>query len=61
MILIAIDFFVIHVSAFSRSSSRQEYGSTDPSFTMRRKMEHLREEMEQIQLLRQVSIPNIVP
>ncbi|XP_053532995.1 leucine-rich repeat and calponin homology domain-containing protein 2 isoform X4 [Ictalurus punctatus] len=40
-------------SAFSRSSSRQEYGSTDPSFTMRRKMEHLREEMEQIQLLRQ--------
>ncbi|XP_060768479.1 leucine-rich repeat and calponin homology domain-containing protein 2 isoform X3 [Neoarius graeffei] len=39
-------------SAFSRSS-RQEYGSTDPSFTMRRKMEHLREEMEQIRLLRQ--------
>ncbi|KAM9440820.1 leucine-rich repeat and calponin homology domain-containing protein 2 isoform 2-T2 [Clarias gariepinus] len=39
-------------SAFSRSS-RQELGSTDPSFTMRRKMEHLREEMEQIQLLRQ--------
>uniref|UniRef100_A0A8C1W8J3 Leucine-rich repeats and calponin homology (CH) domain containing 2 n=1 Tax=Cyprinus carpio TaxID=7962 RepID=A0A8C1W8J3_CYPCA len=27
--------------------------STDPSFTMRRKMEHLREEMEQIRLLRQ--------
>ncbi|XP_017537822.1 leucine-rich repeat and calponin homology domain-containing protein 2 isoform X2 [Pygocentrus nattereri] len=39
-------------SAFSRSS-RQEFGSTDPSFTMRRKMEHLREEMEQIRLLRQ--------
>ncbi|XP_066509404.1 leucine-rich repeat and calponin homology domain-containing protein 2 [Hoplias malabaricus] len=39
-------------SAFSRSS-RQEYSSTDPSFTMRRKMEHLREEMEQIRLLRQ--------
>uniref|UniRef100_A0AAR2IK71 Calponin-homology (CH) domain-containing protein n=1 Tax=Pygocentrus nattereri TaxID=42514 RepID=A0AAR2IK71_PYGNA len=37
---------------FSRSS-RQEFGSTDPSFTMRRKMEHLREEMEQIRLLRQ--------
>uniref|UniRef100_A0A3B4U4Q2 Leucine rich repeats and calponin homology domain containing 2 n=1 Tax=Seriola dumerili TaxID=41447 RepID=A0A3B4U4Q2_SERDU len=33
--------------------SRQEYSSTDPSFTMRRKMEHLREEMEQIGLLRQ--------
>ncbi|KAI4904193.1 hypothetical protein NFI96_010837 [Prochilodus magdalenae] len=40
-------------SAFTRSS-RQEYGSTDPSFTMRRKMEHLREEMEQIRLLRQI-------
>ncbi|XP_035382942.1 leucine-rich repeat and calponin homology domain-containing protein 2 isoform X2 [Electrophorus electricus] len=39
-------------SAFSRSS-RQEYSSTDPSFTMRRKMEHLREEMEQVRLLRQ--------
>uniref|UniRef100_A0AAY5ERW8 Calponin-homology (CH) domain-containing protein n=1 Tax=Electrophorus electricus TaxID=8005 RepID=A0AAY5ERW8_ELEEL len=34
-------------------SSRQEYSSTDPSFTMRRKMEHLREEMEQVRLLRQ--------
>uniref|UniRef100_A0A669BXF3 Leucine rich repeats and calponin homology domain containing 2 n=1 Tax=Oreochromis niloticus TaxID=8128 RepID=A0A669BXF3_ORENI len=33
--------------------SRQEISSTDPSFTMRRKMEHLREEMEQIGLLRQ--------
>ncbi|XP_076866927.1 leucine-rich repeat and calponin homology domain-containing protein 2-like isoform X2 [Brachyhypopomus gauderio] len=39
-------------SAFSRSS-RQEFGSADPSFTMRRKMEHLREEMEQVRLLRQ--------
>ncbi|XP_062341600.1 leucine-rich repeat and calponin homology domain-containing protein 2 isoform X5 [Osmerus eperlanus] len=39
-------------SAFSRSS-RQEFASTDPSFTMRRKMEHLREEMEQIGILRQ--------
>ncbi|XP_016897173.1 leucine-rich repeat and calponin homology domain-containing protein 2 isoform X2 [Cynoglossus semilaevis] len=39
-------------SAFTRGS-RQEYSSTDPSFTMRRKMEHLREEMEQIGLLRQ--------
>ncbi|KAF7688903.1 hypothetical protein HF521_013710 [Silurus meridionalis] len=39
-------------SAFSRNS-RQEYGSSDPSFTMRRKMEHLREEMEQIGHLRQ--------
>ncbi|XP_075043313.1 leucine-rich repeat and calponin homology domain-containing protein 2 isoform X5 [Mixophyes fleayi] len=38
-------------SAFSRSS-RQEYGSLDPGFTMRRKMEHLREEREQIKLLR---------
>ncbi|XP_013984484.2 leucine-rich repeat and calponin homology domain-containing protein 2 isoform X3 [Salmo salar] len=37
-------------SAFCRSS-RQE--SSDPSFTMRRKMEHLREEMEQIGVLRQ--------
>uniref|UniRef100_A0A6Q2YXC6 Calponin-homology (CH) domain-containing protein n=1 Tax=Esox lucius TaxID=8010 RepID=A0A6Q2YXC6_ESOLU len=36
--------------AFCRSS-RQE--PSDPSFTMRRKMEHLREEMEQIGLLRQ--------
>ncbi|XP_029375024.1 leucine-rich repeat and calponin homology domain-containing protein 2 isoform X2 [Echeneis naucrates] len=39
-------------SAFTRGN-RQEYSSTDPSFTMRRKMEHLREEMEQIGLLRQ--------
>ncbi|XP_003971305.2 leucine-rich repeat and calponin homology domain-containing protein 2 isoform X3 [Takifugu rubripes] len=39
-------------SAFSRGS-RQEYNSTEPSFTMRRKMEHLREELEQIGLLRQ--------
>ncbi|XP_072231237.1 leucine-rich repeat and calponin homology domain-containing protein 2 [Leuresthes tenuis] len=39
-------------SAFTRGS-RQEYNSTDPSFTMRRKMEHLREELEQIGLLRQ--------
>ncbi|XP_040179602.1 leucine-rich repeat and calponin homology domain-containing protein 2 isoform X2 [Rana temporaria] len=38
-------------SAFSRSS-RQEYGSSDPGFTMRRKMEHLREEREQINQLR---------
>ncbi|TMS14114.1 Leucine-rich repeat and calponin homology domain-containing protein 2 [Larimichthys crocea] len=39
-------------SAFTRGS-RQEFTSTEPSFTMRRKMEHLREEMEQIGLLRQ--------
>nr|XP_021330263.1 leucine-rich repeat and calponin homology domain-containing protein 2 isoform X1 [Danio rerio]XP_021332223.1 leucine-rich repeat and calponin homology domain-containing protein 2 isoform X1 [Danio rerio] len=39
-------------SAFSRGN-RQDFSSTDPSFTMRRKMEHLREEMEQIKLLRQ--------
>ncbi|XP_064206281.1 leucine-rich repeat and calponin homology domain-containing protein 2-like isoform X6 [Anguilla rostrata] len=39
-------------SAFSRAS-HQDYSSTDPSFTMRRKMEHIREEMEQIELLRQ--------
>ncbi|XP_063058802.1 leucine-rich repeat and calponin homology domain-containing protein 2 isoform X2 [Engraulis encrasicolus] len=38
-------------SAFSRGS--REYNTLDPSFTMRRKMEHLREEMEQIRLLRQ--------
>ncbi|KAM5195735.1 leucine-rich repeat and calponin homology domain-containing protein 2 isoform 1-T1 [Hipposideros larvatus] len=38
-------------SAFSRSS-RQEYGAADPGFTMRRKMEHLREEREQIRQLR---------
>nr|XP_046173685.1 leucine-rich repeat and calponin homology domain-containing protein 2-like isoform X6 [Oncorhynchus gorbuscha] len=37
-------------SAFCRSS-RQE--PSDPSFTMRRKMEHLREEMEQVGILRQ--------
>uniref|UniRef100_G3QBW6 Leucine-rich repeats and calponin homology (CH) domain containing 2 n=1 Tax=Gasterosteus aculeatus aculeatus TaxID=481459 RepID=G3QBW6_GASAC len=39
-------------SAFAKGS-RQELSSTDPSFTMRRKMEHLREEIEQIGLLRQ--------
>ncbi|XP_056267680.1 leucine-rich repeat and calponin homology domain-containing protein 2 [Pseudoliparis swirei] len=39
-------------SAFTKGS-RQEFASTDPSFTMRRKMEHLREEIEQIGLLRQ--------
>ncbi|XP_043913232.1 leucine-rich repeat and calponin homology domain-containing protein 2 [Protopterus annectens] len=38
-------------SAFSRQH-RQDYGSLDPGFTMRRKMEHLREEMEQMQQLR---------
>ncbi|XP_068107014.1 leucine-rich repeat and calponin homology domain-containing protein 2 isoform X2 [Hyperolius riggenbachi] len=38
-------------SAFSRSS-RQDYSSVDPGFTMRRKMEHLREEREQINQLR---------
>ncbi|XP_012668337.1 leucine-rich repeat and calponin homology domain-containing protein 2 [Otolemur garnettii] len=38
-------------SSFSRSS-RQEYGAADPGFTMRRKMEHLREEREQIRQLR---------
>ncbi|KAM5289469.1 leucine-rich repeat and calponin homology domain-containing protein 2 isoform 2-T2 [Glossophaga mutica] len=38
-------------SAFSRSSC-QEYGVADPGFTMRRKMEHLREEREQIRQLR---------
>ncbi|EMP39185.1 Leucine-rich repeat and calponin like proteiny domain-containing protein 2 [Chelonia mydas] len=36
---------------FSRSS-RQDYGVVDPGFTMRRKMEHLREEREQIRHLR---------
>ncbi|XP_066437977.1 leucine-rich repeat and calponin homology domain-containing protein 2 [Eleutherodactylus coqui] len=38
-------------SAFSRSS-RQDFGTLDPGFTMRRKMEHLREEREQIKQLR---------
>ncbi|XP_021140666.2 leucine-rich repeat and calponin homology domain-containing protein 2 isoform X1 [Columba livia] len=38
-------------SAFSRAS-RQDYGAVDPGFTMRRKMEHLREEREQIRQLR---------
>ncbi|XP_069723542.1 leucine-rich repeat and calponin homology domain-containing protein 2 isoform X4 [Phaenicophaeus curvirostris] len=38
-------------SAFSRAS-RQDYGTVDPGFTMRRKMEHLREEREQIRQLR---------
>ncbi|XP_056396253.1 leucine-rich repeat and calponin homology domain-containing protein 2 isoform X3 [Hyla sarda] len=38
-------------SAFSRTS-RQDYSSLDPGFTMRRKMEHLREEREQIKQLR---------
>uniref|UniRef100_A0AAY4AF22 Calponin-homology (CH) domain-containing protein n=1 Tax=Denticeps clupeoides TaxID=299321 RepID=A0AAY4AF22_9TELE len=37
---------------FSRGN-KQEFTSSDPSFTMRRRMEHLREEMEQICLLRQ--------
>ncbi|KAK1883052.1 Leucine-rich repeat and calponin like domain containing protein 2 [Dissostichus eleginoides] len=39
-------------SAFAKGS-RQDYAPTDPSFTMRRKMEHLREEIEQIGILRQ--------
>ncbi|XP_051903410.1 leucine-rich repeat and calponin homology domain-containing protein 2 isoform X3 [Hippocampus zosterae] len=39
-------------SAFARGS-HQELSSTEPSFTMRRKMEHLREEIEQIGILRQ--------
>ncbi|XP_052412373.1 leucine-rich repeat and calponin homology domain-containing protein 2 isoform X1 [Carassius gibelio] len=39
-------------SAFSRGNQK-DLSSTDPSFTMRRKMEHIREEMEQIRLLRQ--------
>uniref|UniRef100_A0A671R824 Leucine-rich repeats and calponin homology (CH) domain containing 2 n=1 Tax=Sinocyclocheilus anshuiensis TaxID=1608454 RepID=A0A671R824_9TELE len=38
--------------SFSRGN-RQDFSSTEPSFTMRRKMEHLREEMEQIRLLQQ--------
>ncbi|KAJ8246921.1 hypothetical protein GJAV_G00256810 [Gymnothorax javanicus] len=39
-------------SAFTRGS-HQDISSTDPGFTIRRRMEHMREEMEQIQLLRQ--------
>uniref|UniRef100_A0A671R8E0 Leucine-rich repeats and calponin homology (CH) domain containing 2 n=1 Tax=Sinocyclocheilus anshuiensis TaxID=1608454 RepID=A0A671R8E0_9TELE len=41
-----------HFVTFSRGN-RQDFSSTEPSFTMRRKMEHLREEMEQIRLLQQ--------
>ncbi|XP_061607674.1 leucine-rich repeat and calponin homology domain-containing protein 2 isoform X2 [Phyllopteryx taeniolatus] len=37
----------------SARGSHQEFSSTEPSFTMRRKMEHLREEIEQIGILRQ--------
>ncbi|KAM8835309.1 leucine-rich repeat and calponin homology domain-containing protein 2 isoform 3-T3 [Synchiropus picturatus] len=39
-------------SAFTRGS-RQDFSANDPSFTMRRKMENLMEEIEQIGLLRQ--------
>ncbi|XP_061092128.1 leucine-rich repeat and calponin homology domain-containing protein 2-like [Conger conger] len=39
-------------SAFSRGSN-PEHSPSDPGFTIRRRMEHMREEMEQIQLLRQ--------
>ncbi|XP_018593021.1 leucine-rich repeat and calponin homology domain-containing protein 2-like isoform X2 [Scleropages formosus] len=39
-------------STFSRGTSQGPTG-TDPGFTIRRKMEHMREEMEQIQHLRQ--------
>uniref|UniRef100_A0A8C3PUN7 Leucine rich repeats and calponin homology domain containing 2 n=1 Tax=Chrysolophus pictus TaxID=9089 RepID=A0A8C3PUN7_CHRPC len=39
------------MQAFSRAA-RQDYGAMDPGFTMRRKMEHLREEREQIRQLR---------
>ncbi|XP_060688595.1 leucine-rich repeat and calponin homology domain-containing protein 2 isoform X2 [Hemiscyllium ocellatum] len=39
-------------SAFTRPS-RQELGAVDPGFTIRRKMEHLREELEQIRQLKQ--------
>ncbi|XP_078403404.1 leucine-rich repeat and calponin homology domain-containing protein 2 isoform X3 [Cetorhinus maximus] len=39
-------------SAFT-CSSRQEFGAVDPGFTIRRKMEHLREELEQIRQLKQ--------
>ncbi|XP_061558148.1 leucine-rich repeat and calponin homology domain-containing protein 2 isoform X4 [Phycodurus eques] len=37
----------------SARGSHQEFSSTEPTFTMRRKMEHLREEIEQIGILRQ--------
>ncbi|XP_078067831.1 leucine-rich repeat and calponin homology domain-containing protein 2 isoform X1 [Mustelus asterias] len=39
-------------SAFTRPP-RQEFGAVDPGFTIRRKMEHLREELEQIRQLKQ--------
>ncbi|NWI50816.1 LRCH2 protein, partial [Calyptomena viridis] len=49
--------FVFHSTNISLSfsrASRQDYGAVDPGFTMRRKMEHLREEREQIRQLREV-------
>uniref|UniRef100_G1MUC2 Leucine rich repeats and calponin homology domain containing 2 n=1 Tax=Meleagris gallopavo TaxID=9103 RepID=G1MUC2_MELGA len=44
-------FLLCFASSFSRAA-RQDYGAMDPGFTMRRKMEHLREEREQIRQLR---------
>uniref|UniRef100_A0A671R8E4 Leucine-rich repeats and calponin homology (CH) domain containing 2 n=1 Tax=Sinocyclocheilus anshuiensis TaxID=1608454 RepID=A0A671R8E4_9TELE len=46
------NYFMPLETSFSRGN-RQDFSSTEPSFTMRRKMEHLREEMEQIRLLQQ--------
>ncbi|XP_067852963.1 leucine-rich repeat and calponin homology domain-containing protein 2 [Heptranchias perlo] len=39
-------------SAFTRPA-RQEFGAMDPGFTIRRKMEHIREELEQMRQLKQ--------
>ncbi|XP_072914544.1 leucine-rich repeat and calponin homology domain-containing protein 2-like isoform X3 [Hemitrygon akajei] len=48
----AVPFGLKPRSAFTRPS-RQEFGAMDPGFTIRRKMEHLREELEQIRQLKQ--------
>ncbi|XP_078268395.1 leucine-rich repeat and calponin homology domain-containing protein 2 isoform X7 [Rhinoraja longicauda] len=48
----AVPFGLKPRSAFTRPS-RQEFESMDPGFTIRRKMEHIREELEQIRHLKQ--------
>ncbi|XP_032886248.1 leucine-rich repeat and calponin homology domain-containing protein 2 [Amblyraja radiata] len=48
----AVPFGLKPRSAFTRPS-RQEFESMDPGFTIRRRMEHVREELEQIRHLKQ--------
>ncbi|XP_055499905.1 leucine-rich repeat and calponin homology domain-containing protein 2 isoform X2 [Leucoraja erinacea] len=48
----AVPFGLKPRSAFTRPS-RQEFESMDPGFTIRRRMEHIREELEQIRHLKQ--------